>query len=68
MERVKLKAEATTTLLNARTAKETVPLAVLLYPGKGRALWVFLTRFGVSRSLRATLRPGKSTTGSCRGR
>jgi len=40
MERVKLK-DSTTVLLNARTDKTTMPLAVASYPGKGRALWIF---------------------------
>jgi hypothetical protein len=42
MERVKLKPDVTTTLLNARTAQGAeIPLAVASYPGKGRAIWLF---------------------------
>jgi hypothetical protein len=46
IDRVKLKPNGATTLINAVTSKrKKIPLVVASYPGKGRALWVFSDSF-----------------------
>jgi hypothetical protein len=56
LERVRMKPDVTTTLLNAKVVgggERRVPLAVASYPGKGRALWLFsdsLWRLGLTPS------------------